>query len=781
MTVKNPFPGLRPFEPDESHLFFGREASADELLAKLRNNRFISVIGTSGSGKSSLVRAGLLPDLYGGFMTSAGSDWRIALLRPGNSPIRELAVALVESGVFGTAGGEAAMQQVINETILRRGSKGLIDVVRQARMPTTCNLLVVVDQFEELFRLIATRNNQSKEEAAAFVKLLIEATRQDEFPIYVTLTMRSEYLGDCTQFHNLPEAINEGQYLIPRMTRDQKRLAITGPVAVGGATISPRLVQNLLNDIGDNPDQLPIMQHAMMRSWAYWEAEKKLNNPIDLPHYKATGGMKEALSRHADEAFEELADKKSKEITKIIFKRLTGKGAHNRETRFPATLHELSDVCDTDQSTVARIINVFRREGRSFLMPPSAVPLTSDSLIDISHESLIRIWKRLLHWVDEEAQSSRLYRRLSETAALYSKNEAGLWRDPDLQIALEWRKKNQPNEIWAQRYNNGFSEAMSFLDKSRRAARRRKILLLTATVVPPLIVLSLYVYSLNKTVSGLKDSLTGLEDSLTVKESNILDLQSIVSDSKEVMQNLAQKLTLNVTEAERDDDDDEDTKIIMREASGAAVKLQETVEQVEKMEQSVMESELKVAALIDRKEQPLETSIANSEDLAYDRITDINERCQDEKKQYQVSIIPNQLLHLKSCLHQQDLTETDRQVINKKINAIKSTILTSATIASDKDFITCRNVSALTPQGCREQFSAGRVYLFARVLAPRNEVLKLVWSDEGNEIGTRELVVKKSPQYRTFAWKSFHEKGSYRVALFNQNSEKIAERFFSVK
>src|SRR5205085_7422965 len=108
-----------------------------------------------------------------------------------------------------------------------------------------------------------------------------------EAPLYVVLTMRSDYLGDCAQFRDLPEAINDGQYLIPRMTRDQRREAIEGPVAVGGATIAPRLVNCLLNDVGDNPDQLPLLQHALMRMWLHGEQQGDLDAPLDLAHYEA--------------------------------------------------------------------------------------------------------------------------------------------------------------------------------------------------------------------------------------------------------------------------------------------------------------------------------------------------------------------------------------------------------------------------------------------------------------------------------------------------------------
>lgn len=500
-SLANPFPGLRPFESTETHLFFGRDGQSEELLRRLKRTRFLAVVGTSGSGKSSLVRAGLLPALQGGLMASAGSDWRIAILRPGGDPIGNLASALAASNVLGTGDEKSAlMQTALAETTLRRSSLGLVELVRRARtkldgngqplFPDYENLLVVVDQFEELFRfkqLIEKEN--SKEDAAAFVKLLLEAVRQQDEKIYVVLTMRSDFLGDCSQFQELPEAINNGQYLIPRMTRDERREAITGPVAVGQGAMTEPLVNQLLNDVGDNPDQLPILQHALMRTWDYWLGHRRNGEPIDLPDYNAIGGMAEALSRHADEAYAELSDGQEV-IAEKLFKGLTEKGTDNREIRRPMELQEICKVTDASEAAVIAVIEIFRRKGRSFLMPPTvdaltgaSVHLNAESLIDISHESLIRNWERLKKWVDEESRSARIYRRLAETAVLHKEGEAGLLRDPELQIALAWREESRPNAVWAQRYHPEFALSMDFLDRSVAArdeqqaseeARRKK-------------------------------------------------------------------------------------------------------------------------------------------------------------------------------------------------------------------------------------------------------------------------------------------------------------------
>ncbi len=463
----NPFPGLRPFEADEDYLFFGREGQSDELLRRLQRNRFLAVVGTSGSGKSSLVRAGLLPSLHGGYMTKAGSSWRVAVLRPDSNPIGNLARALNQPNVLGSEAEDAAIRSIIFiETTLRRGALGLIEVVKYAKERIKDeNLLIFVDQFEELLRFKQSHpGKDAADEAAAFVKLLLEATRQEL--VYVLLTMRSEYLGECAQFRDLPEVLNDSQYLIPRLTREQRRAAIVGPIAVGGAAIAPRLVNRMLNDVGDNPDQLPILQHALMRTWDYWMENHKDGEPIDFCHYEAIGGMTKALSKHADEIYNKLSAP-HKGIAKKLFKCLTDKGPYGRGIRRPTSLKEVCDIATAEEEDVIAVVDQFRGPSCSFLMPPVNVNLDAKTVLDISHESLIRVWGRLKRWVDQEKESAQIYCRLADTSARQQEGKAGLLNDPELTIALNWCENNKPNEAWAQRYASNFEQAMQFLEASK--------------------------------------------------------------------------------------------------------------------------------------------------------------------------------------------------------------------------------------------------------------------------------------------------------------------------
>ncbi len=491
----HPFPGLRPFEANEDELFFGREGQSEEILRRLREHRFLALVGSSGSGKSSLIRAGLLPYLHGGFLGDAGSRWRVAIFRPGGNPIGNLAAALNDPAVLGqrTApflsphektdsaaderAAEAEQDVMLLEVSLRRSGLGLVDTVRLARLPEHDQVLVVVDQFEELFRFAgATGKSGGEADAAAFVKLLLEASAQRELPIYVVITMRSDFIGDCARYRDLPEAVTGGLYLIPRMTRAQRRAAIIEPVRVGGGTIAPRLVVRLLNEVGDDPDQLPILQHALMRCWDYWSTQGGEGRPIDIDDYLAIGRMAEALSLHADEAFDGLPDDRFRGIARRMFQALTEKGSDNRETRRPTTIATLAEVTNAPVADIARIIEEFRRPGRSFLVPAVPVAVDRSTLIDISHESLIRNWQRLRQWVEEESESVKIYRRLAETAVLYERGTAGLWNDPDLTHALKWRAKEEPNAAWADRSYPGFDKAIAFLEKSRvaRDSERRQ-------------------------------------------------------------------------------------------------------------------------------------------------------------------------------------------------------------------------------------------------------------------------------------------------------------------
>lgn len=469
-TYSNPFPGLRPFGMDESHLFFGREGQSDEVLRKLSENKFCAVIGASGSGKSSFIYCGVIPILYGGFLTKIGTNWDVIVTRPGAGPFDNLASSILKKDKEYKLldADDKQIKKTIISTLLKSSSLGLIEAVSQFTNTENKNILLIVDQFEELFRFKKNEESNGLSESLAYVNLLVQTIETLNAPIYVAITMRSDFIGDCAQFPQLTKLINQSNYLIPQMTREQKRAAIVGPISVAGGKISSRLLQQVLSDLGDNTDQLPILAHSLMRTFDYWVENHDLSEPLDLQHYEAIGTMSGALSQHANEAYDEL-DSRQKDICASIFKCITEKSGDSDGIRRPTKVSTIAQIANCDAEEVINVVEVFRKPGRSLLMPAVGTRLKNDSVIDISHESLMRIWVRLKNWVDEEGQAVEMYLRLSDASAKYQTGKSGMWRPPDLQLALNWQEKNNPTLVWGQRYNPAYERTMVFLETSKKA------------------------------------------------------------------------------------------------------------------------------------------------------------------------------------------------------------------------------------------------------------------------------------------------------------------------
>ncbi|MEK6781524.1 MAG: hypothetical protein AABY93_07445 [Bacteroidota bacterium] len=550
----NPFPGLRPFSIEECHLFFGREGQVDEILMKLSQNHTITIMGYSGSGKSSLLYCGLVPVLYGGFMTHTSPHWQVITTRPGNAPIANLTNAitdlLIKEGQIDEK--DKSIYRSIIGAVLRSGPDGLIEVSKFIQTKAGENVFISLDQFEELFRYKASQGEDFSNEAAAYVNLILTAVNQKVVPIYIAINMRSDFIGDCSAFPGLTQMINTSNYLVPQMTREQKRMAIEGPVAVGDGRISQRLVKKLLSDIGDNQDQLPIMQHALMRTWDYWKANHEEGEPMDVRHYNAIGKITQALSLHANEAYDELSSRE-KEIAEILFKNTTEKNQDNQEMRRPVKISVVAEIAEASEREVVNVVDHFRKSGRSLLMPGPQVPLQAGSNIELSHESMMRIWNRLSGWVDEEHESAGMYRRISEAAAMYQIGKTGLWRPPDLQLALNWQKKQKPTRTWAQRYDIAFERAIVFLDTSRityeaelknqEMLQRRR---LRRARITSLILGSAFIIALFFFFYGLTQQIKAEQQAIIAKEETAKALlaKKDADDQKEI----AQKATLTAIE-----------------------------------------------------------------------------------------------------------------------------------------------------------------------------------------------------------------------------------------
>jgi hypothetical protein len=499
----DPYPGLRPFRQEETDIFFGREEHTDQLLERLASHRFLAVTGLSGCGKSSLVRAGLVPALNRGFVAEAGHRWRVAQMRPGRTPFARLAGGLLNPAALasereGIAGGAEFVEKT-----LRRGPMGLAEVLRQTPPPAGTNLLLVVDQFEEIFRfrtedevhgaLTCEQSQQRRQrridEAEAFVQLLLASKDQLEFPIFVLLTMRTDYLGHCAVFRGLLEVINESQYIPPPLNRDQLIEAIAAPAQVFNGRVEETLWHRLLNDAGSSQDQLPLLQHALMRMWnlaKQGQGEKSSQHPMVLTveDYARIGSIRpstdgaNALSRHGREVLDTL-NEKQRGIAEMLFRALSGGAADRRDTRRFVSVREVAAIARVTPEEVIEVADVFRAPGCDFITAiagedPSG-KLQPGTELDISHESLIRHWDAVKGWADREARAGIEYRRLVGEEERYSAGHRAELTALELQNALAWQRDFSPNDVWAQRYGGSYQKVENFLTKSVQAVKRERL------------------------------------------------------------------------------------------------------------------------------------------------------------------------------------------------------------------------------------------------------------------------------------------------------------------
>jgi WD40 repeat protein len=513
----NPYPGLRPFRQDESHLFFGRNGQADAILAKLKLQHFVAIVGVSGCGKSSLLNAGVFPGLHGGLLATGQREWRITRLQPRDQPLQQLANALIAAGAVVDQGQETA---ALAMSMLEHSSAGIVNLVRgrlasestQATTEGPFALLVVVDQFEEIFRFAA---NTSPEEASHFVQLLIEAVRagREGLPLYIALAMRSDFQGDCAVFPGLPELVNEAQYLVPRMSLRQRESAIVRPAATEHEEIARPLLDRLLDDMGENPDQLPVLQHALQRTWEAWQRRTGGQGELALEDYLApeVGGMAGAIEKHAEEAFnslgsstapagsqQSLTDPDGKTFTPqqrlvgALFRCITERAEDRRPVRRPLPLGTIAAIAQVSVTEMVPIIDAFRTQHRTFLTPPEGTPLDAETMIDISHESLIRNWPRLARWAKQEAAAAGELRRLRESTNAFLEGSQGTMDELELSRVERWRKgvfaddllaapPIIPSEEWARLYlgadaPDAFRKIQGYIDESKKRLdhRRRK-------------------------------------------------------------------------------------------------------------------------------------------------------------------------------------------------------------------------------------------------------------------------------------------------------------------
>lgn len=494
-SAEHPFPGLRPFAYDDHDYFFGRDEQKYALYRLADRYRFIAVVGSSGSGKSSLVRAGLLPLLDEEARGEGGHNWVWREMRPGDAPLRRLANRLADLSHDEDAKIASGRRDRIAAQ-LQRSSFGIAEAIAEAKDVAGKSLVLVVDQFEELFRYAASAGGDkvlsadgvhARDEATQFVQLLLEASRAPSSRIHVLLTMRSDFIGDCARFHGLPEAVCEAQFLVPSLTRDQLDEVIREPIKKAGATIEPQLVERLLNDCSTEMDQLPVLQHCVSRLWDKAGAAGGGPRHLTEAHYRKIGEFSGALSQHADEILKELPGTRLQWAVEQIFRALSELDKEGRATRRALRYSQLVAETGVEEPAVRQAIERFRASDCSFLVssPPDIETIEPDTRIDVAHEALLRRWDKVsgrgadLGWLRLEQQAGERYRALLAMA----ENNVTALPSNIVTERLAWWKARPRTSAWGERYGGGFAEVEALLLQSGRRLRLKQASFVAAFVL----------------------------------------------------------------------------------------------------------------------------------------------------------------------------------------------------------------------------------------------------------------------------------------------------------
>jgi serine/threonine protein kinase len=451
--IRNPYKGLRPFLEADTDDFFGREALVERIVDRLREedegSRFLAVVGPSGSGKSSLVRAGVVPALRRGALPGS-EKWFLIEMHPGAEPFKELELALLRIAVRPPADlGEQ----------LEWGDAGRL--VGEL-LPADSELLLVVDQFEELFTLVADDRLRVR-----FLEQLVAAVRSPASRMRIVLTLRADFYDRPLSYRGFGDLLAAHTEALTPLSVEELRCAISGPSERLGITVDPSLVADMIADVVTQPGALPLLQYALTELY-----ELRRDSSLTADAYHEIGGVSGALARRAEDICGRL-DETGNEATRQLFLRLITLGHDGSEdTRRRVLRVELTSL-QVDRDAIENVIDTF---GARRLLSFDRDPVTRGPTVEVAHEALLG-WPRLRSWINEGREGLRAHRRLTEAAQEWqrvNRDEDLLYRGGRLAEAVEWSNSHSDSLNALEQDFLGASIRMRESEQGRAEAQRLK-------------------------------------------------------------------------------------------------------------------------------------------------------------------------------------------------------------------------------------------------------------------------------------------------------------------
>jgi DNA-binding SARP family transcriptional activator/tRNA A-37 threonylcarbamoyl transferase component Bud32 len=460
--LRNPYKGLLAFQEADAADFFGRQRLIDRLIDQCSRSgvdgRFVLVTGASGAGKSSLVRAGLLPALRAGAVAGSGG-WFVTSMMPGAHPFEELEAALARVAAV-PAQGLAEMMSADH--------RGIARAVKQVLPDEHGELLVVIDQFEELFTLCPDEPTRQ-----AFIAGLVDAVSDPRSRLRVVATMRADFYASPLRYPGLAPLAESGSVAVTPLAADELDRAITEPALRTGVIFEPGLVARIVADVVDQPGALPLLQYALTELY-----ERRASGMLTIGVYEQLGGLSGALARRGEELYE-AATPDERDAIRRVFSRLVTLGEGTEDTRRRVLMSELAGpdaACVVERYAAARLLATDRD------------PVTREPTVEVAHEALLREWPRLRGWLDENRDGLRLHRHLTIAAAAWAirgRDRGELYRGGRLESAAAWAANNdgEMNEVEREFVTTAIAQQADEAAAEERSARRIRRSLVGVAIV----------------------------------------------------------------------------------------------------------------------------------------------------------------------------------------------------------------------------------------------------------------------------------------------------------
>lgn len=469
LHLTNPYPGLRAFSQAEAGLFFGREQEIREGLRILRQEKFLLISGRPGTGKSSLLHAGIVPQIADSMQRLSAEHTLKVFVQLQKHPVNELANALADALHVRDENLKARI-----ETRLCEGKNGLNQVFEWAGISGATPLVLAIDQLEVLFGMTAVCAHTSiqEREAAQFLDLLLEALGDEVFDVYVAAAIDCTCLDHLMDFAGMAELVNKGLYFLPLPEEEALHKIITAPAAGQGIHVQEDVAGRLMERFRHTSWPLPKLQTTLNRMYNVFRKSGRQKSGIDLQILRQTGRIDEAFDAFAETVYQALPENQ-KAIAEKLLKALTCRSDFGWFRRRQLTLRRLSEITGANESRLAEIVEHFRQNDRELLGPGSGKPLRGQTRIALCHETAIYLWHRLHNWAKQEEAAGALYRKLRAAALRYQQQEEALWQPPELLLAKDLFDNQAPGEAWAGLYGGNFAETEAFYRESLRQAETK--------------------------------------------------------------------------------------------------------------------------------------------------------------------------------------------------------------------------------------------------------------------------------------------------------------------